>query len=207
MLNHQLIAYGDNAWLVEFGGLADTLTGGRLLSQARPEAVTDIVAGLRTQTVCFDHRRASRREVAAWIAAALAVDAPAASAVGEEVVVPVRYDGDDLPAVASELGLSVAELIERHTGTDWVCAFTGFSPGFGYLVSTGWGLEVPRLATPRAEVPAGAVALAASFSGVYPRSSPGGWRLIGNTDSVLWDLAATPPNRLAPGTRVRFTRG
>ena len=83
-------------------------------------------------------------------------------------------------------------------------AFVGFAPGFGYLVSDDWPFEVPRLDAPRTRVPAGAVALAGAFGGVYPRQSPGGWRLIGRTDAVLWDPDADPPALLVPGRRVRF---
>jgi len=61
-----------------------------------------------------------------------------------------------------------------------------------------------RLAEPRTRVPAGSVAIAGEFTGVYPRPSPGGWRLLGTTDARLWDLDRTPPALLPPGTRVRF---
>jgi KipI family sensor histidine kinase inhibitor len=120
------------------------------------------------------------------------------------VEIPVIYDGDDLAATAELLGLSPEALIAAHTGRTWVCAFGGFAPGFGYLVGDGPSLDVPRLATPRTRVPAGAVGLAGEFSAVYPRESPGGWRLIGRTELALWDLARTPPALLAPGTPVRF---
>jgi biotin-dependent carboxylase-like uncharacterized protein len=83
-------------------------------------------------------------------------------------------------------------------------AFTGFAPGFGYLVSPDWPYDVPRLASPRTRVPAGAVGLAAGFTGAYPRETPGGWRLIGTTDASLFDPDAASPALLAPGTRVRF---
>src|SRR5690606_6654569 len=97
-------------------------------------------------------------------------------------------------------------VIAAHTGHAWTAAFGGFAPGFAYLLPEGEGLgEVPRRAEPRRRVPAGSVALAARYSGVYPRPSPGGWQLIGRTDAPLW----TPeregsPALLAPGTRVRF---
>ncbi len=86
----------------------------------------------------------------------------------------------------------------------WQVAFGGFVPGFGYLVGGDPRLHVPRRASPRPSVPAGSVALAGVFTGVYPRSSPGGWQLIGTTDAVLWDPSRVPPALLAPGTTVRF---
>ena len=118
------------------------------------------------------------------------------------VEVPVAYDGEDLVAVADELGESVEAVVRRHQETEWTSRFCGFAPGFAYLA--GWDLRVPRLATPRTKVPPGSVALADGWCGVYPVASPGGWRLIGRTDVALWDVTRESPALLAPGTPVRF---
>lgn len=83
-------------------------------------------------------------------------------------------------------------------------AFCGFAPGFGYLTGLPADRAVPRRATPRAAVPPGAVAVAGEYTGVYPRSSPGGWQLLGHTDLVLWDADREPPALLRPGARVWF---
>ncbi|QDQ98247.1 5-oxoprolinase subunit B family protein [Tomitella fengzijianii] len=124
----------------------------------------------------------------------------------EEVVLPVVYDGPDLDAVSAATGLSKDEVIDAHTGTAWTVAFTGFAPGFGYLVGGDPRLAVPRRTTPRTRVPAGSVGLAGPFSGVYPRPSPGGWQLIGTTAAELWQPRRDAPALLAPGVRVRFER-
>ncbi|MGW2825349.1 5-oxoprolinase subunit B family protein [Streptomyces sp. NPDC001443] len=130
---------------------------------------------------------------------------PAAVPRAAEVVdVPVRYDGPDLADVAAHWGVGVAEVARVHTAVEFRVAFCGFAPGFGYLTGLPPGREVPRRATPRTAVPAGAVALAGPYTGVYPRSSPGGWQLIGRTDTELWDPARVPAALLSPGTRVRF---
>ena len=134
-------------------------------------------------------------------------DEPASGAVVE---VPVVYDGADLAEVAHAWGISEAELITRHTGTEFRVAFTGFAPGFPYLVSVARdgapdvARDVARHATPRAMVPAGAVGLAGRYCGIYPRPSPGGWQLIGTTQCALFDTDRDPPALLPPGTRVRF---
>ncbi|WP_258567030.1 allophanate hydrolase subunit 1 [Microbacterium sp. Se5.02b] len=94
--------------------------------------------------------------------------------------------------------------MHRHLAADWRVAFSGFAPGFGYVVSSDPLFDVPRRASPRTRVPAGSVALAGQFTGVYPRESPGGWQLIGRTDAVMWDIDRTPPALLSPGTTVRF---
>lgn len=118
------------------------------------------------------------------------------------VEVPVTYDGEDLEAVADLLGESVEAVVRRHQETEWTSRFCGFAPGFAYLA--GWDLRVPRLVTPRTQVPAGSVALADGWCGVYPVASPGGWQLIGHTDVTLWDATHESPALLAPGTPVRF---
>ncbi|MER5835101.1 carboxyltransferase domain-containing protein, partial [Streptomyces sp. NPDC002130] len=121
--------------------------------------------------------------------------------------IPVRYDGPDLGDVAAHWGVPESEVAGIHAETEFRVAFCGFAPGFGYLTGLPPRYDVPRRATPRTAVPAGSLALAGPYTGVYPRSSPGGWQLIGTTDIVLWDHARVPAALLSPGTRVRFVPG
>ncbi|MFG1867795.1 5-oxoprolinase subunit B family protein [Micromonospora arborensis] len=123
---------------------------------------------------------------------------------GTEVVVPVEFDGPDLPAVAEHWGVAVPAVLRRLTSTRFRVAFCGFAPGFPYLTGLPAELALPRLATPRPRVPAGSVALAGPYAGIYPGASPGGWLLVGRTDLVLFDVDADPPSRLGPGTSVRM---
>jgi len=123
---------------------------------------------------------------------------------GPLVEVPVVYDGADLEDVADRWGVTVDEVVARHGEVEFVSAFCGFAPGFAYLAGLPEEYAVPRLDSPRSRVPAGAVGLAGSWCGVYPTESPGGWRLLGRTDVVLWDAGRSEPALLAPGTRVRF---
>lgn len=122
----------------------------------------------------------------------------------DEIQIGVHYDGADLDDVATLTGLSRRDIIRAHTGITWTCSFIGFAPGFGYLASPENPLDLPRRKQSRPHVPAGAVALAGKYSAIYPRSSPGGWQLIGTTATPLWDLDASPPSLLRAGTRVRF---
>ncbi|MFF7458842.1 5-oxoprolinase subunit PxpB [Kitasatospora sp. NPDC008115] len=131
---------------------------------------------------------------------------PAATATGPLVEVPTVYDGADLREVARLWGVSPEAAVQIHTEPEYVVAFCGFAPGFGYLTGLPERYEVPRRATPRSSVPAGSVALAGPYTGVYPHPSPGGWQLLGHTALPLWNPTRTPPALLTPGTRVRFTR-
>lgn len=129
---------------------------------------------------------------------------PVAPRAEEAIEIPVRYDGPDLDDVAALWGVGRDEVALIHAAAEFRVAFCGFAPGFGYLTGLPGRYDVPRRATPRTAVPAGSVALAGPYTGVYPRSSPGGWQLIGSTDSVLWDHARVPAALLSPGARVRF---
>ena len=129
----------------------------------------------------------------------------AAQPAGRGVDIAVHYDGPDLEEVARLTGLSPEEVVARHVAAETSVAFLGFQPGFAYLLGIDPRLEVPRLETPRTRVPGGTVAIAGPYSGVYPRDSPGGWRLLGRTEATLFDAGREPPALLAPGDRVRFT--
>jgi 5-oxoprolinase (ATP-hydrolysing) subunit B len=124
--------------------------------------------------------------------------------VGDLVTLEVTYNGEDLDDVAALAGCSRDEVVRRHTEVTYTADFIGFAPGFAYLGGLDPSLHVPRLDTPRSRVPEGAVAIAGPYTAVYPGASPGGWRLIGRTDAVLWDVDREQPALLPPGTRVRF---
>ncbi|MCW7762218.1 5-oxoprolinase/urea amidolyase family protein [Photorhabdus luminescens] len=123
---------------------------------------------------------------------------------GKLVEIPVYYNGEDLADVAEILGITTQEVIKRHTESEYTVAFTGFAPGFAYLVADSDRLHVPRRITPRTRIPAGSVGLAGEFSGIYPQASPGGWQIIGTTPERMWDLSRSPSSLLQPGFRVRF---
>jgi KipI family sensor histidine kinase inhibitor len=190
----RLLPYGDRAVLVEVDDPADVLA---LHQDLAERGVRGLVPAARTLLVPGD-----LDAVGSLVSAA--TGRAAARPAAREVVLDVHYDGEDLPAVAEAAGCSVADVIARHAAAAYTVAFCGFAPGFAYLTGLPAALHVPRLASPRTRVPAGSVAIAGEYAGVYPRPSPGGWRLLGTTDAPLWDLERDPPALLVPGTTVRF---
>ncbi|MGW7440913.1 5-oxoprolinase subunit B family protein [Streptomyces sp. NPDC054849] len=200
------LVVGGEALLIELDSAAEVAALHAELLRRRDAgelgAVRDLVPAART--VLLDGVRepaALGARIARWEVA------PLAETEGPLVTVPVRYDGPDLAEVAERWGVPPQEVAGIVGGTVFRVAFCGFAPGFGYLTGLAERFHLPRRDTPRTAVPAGSLALAGEYAGVYPRSSPGGWQLIGSTDAVLWDPGREPAALFAPGVRVRFTEG
>ena len=203
---------GDSALLVVLGEGTDPALTGRVirlaarLRQGARAGVRDIVPAYGSLAVFFD----LTVDVSALADdLSLAAQHPESETRDETVarpmhVLPVRYDGPDLAEVGERTGLSRAEVIRRHSERVYDVHFLGFVPGFAYLGPIDPGLVLPRRESPRRRVPAGSVAIAGEQTGVYPLETPGGWHLLGHTDTVLFDPARDPPNLLAPGDQVRF---
>lgn len=188
--------------LVELADLQETLALFASLEADPLHGIADMVPAARTLMIRF-HPGATTPEALAREVATR--DLSARIAPSDKLVeIPVHYDGEDLADVAELTGLSVEEVVRRHEESEFTVAFCGFAPGFGYLVGGDPALQVPRRQSPRTRIPAGAVALAGAFSGVYPQESPGGWQIIGTTPEKMWDLSRDPPALFQPGYRVRF---
>ena len=188
--------------LVELQNLDETLALFASLQADPVDGIVEMVPAARTLMVRFQPEVITASELVAIIAGHDV--SKALSASDQRVEIPVHYDGEDLADVAELTGLSVEEVIRRHTESIFTVAFCGFAPGFGYLVNGDPKLHVPRRKSPRTRIPAGSVALAGEFSGVYPQNSPGGWQIIGTTPVKMWDLDRNPPALFQPGYQVRF---
>lgn len=193
----KLLSYGSRAVLAEFDSLADVMAAATSWQAAAHAGVIEVVPAARTVLVIHD--ATFDRD---WLRQP--VSAGSAGALGELVTIDVVYDGEDLAAVAKAVDLSLDDLVRIHSSAEYVCAFCGFMPGFSYLIGLDSRLVLPRRATPRTRVSAGRVAIAAEFSAVYPRGSPGGWHLLGRTEATMWSDDREPPALLPPGTRVKF---
>lgn len=209
----RILPMGDAALLLETDDIDGVLAIDAVLAplvetrQGVWADVDDLVPAARTLLVVARPSTDLDALGRAVITAAATASRVSAEAPSPIVEILVRYDGPDLEEVARLTGLAVDEVVLAHTQTPWRVGFGGFAPGFAYLVHGDQRLRVPRRAEPRIRVPAGSVALAGEYSGIYPRESPGGWQLIGTTDAVLWDAERQPPALLVPGTVVRFVEG
>ncbi|AYD64850.1 5-oxoprolinase/urea amidolyase family protein [Achromobacter sp. B7] len=191
-----------DALLVELDDLDQTLALFAALQNRPIAGVTEMVPAARTVLVIFQPSLVSRDALIADIGSRDTTAHVARD--GKLIEIPVHYNGEDLDEVAQLLGITPDEVVRRHTGGTYSVAFTGFAPGFAYLSGGDPSLDVPRRKTPRTRIPAGAVALAGTFSGVYPQASPGGWQILGVTPVPMWDLSRETPALLQPGYRVRF---
>lgn len=193
---------GSDSFIVELRDLGTTLTLLDGLLANRPEGVVEIIPAARTVMIRFDPLLTDRARLARIIAA---IDlGTQSSRQGETFEIPVTYDGEDLGDLAGLFGCTVEEVIRRHTEATWTVAFTGFAPGFAYMTCDDPRFDVPRRKSPRVRIPAGSVAVAGKFGGVYPADSPGGWQLLGITPLRMWDTKRPRAALLAPGDRVHF---
>ena len=199
----ELRPVGTRAWLVDLPDLDTVMTWHAHLSEHPLPGQEEAIAAARTVLVLFATRKHTIQ--AKPLLESLAPQS-LQSTDSRTVSIDVIYDGEDLEQVASLLGISATELVERHTQQEWKAAFGGFAPGFTYCVPAGddFSWDIPRLEKPRTAVPSGAVGLAGNFSAVYPRTSPGGWQLIGHTETKMWNTTANPPALLQPGDSVSY---
>ena len=197
-----LVPLGDRAFLARFANESEARGWAAAVRSQNWPGVIDVVLAYQTAAVFADPERLDLNELADRLAGV--IPQPAEASSGNVVTLPVLYDGEDLPEVARQLGLSAAHVVAQHSGQDYAVFAVGFQPGFpyaGYLSPSLSGL--PRRKVPRIRVPAGSVAIAGRQTGVYPSESPGGWHLLGRTPLRIVDVERGRfPIRA--GDRLRF---
>ena len=208
---------GEDALLLRFGSAIDAATNARVhaaahrLASARPPWLLDIVPAYSSLALFVDlaafPSSAEPLAVATHWLRAQHLDGERVGVESRLIEIPVHYGGDDGPDlddVAAHARLSADEVVARHAALECTVAMLGFAPGFPYLLGMDPALATPRLQTPRTRVAAGSIGIGGAQTGIYPRPGPGGWRIIGRTDLVLFDPRREPVSLLAPGDRVHF---
>ena len=206
-----IVPLGEQAWTVVLGETVDRMLHQRVtalagrITAARIPGLVEIVPAYATVTVFFEgDAEEIRRQLVALSHAPATSHRERSEAIPPLHVIPVRYTGPDLAYVATQTGLTTQQIIERHSGREYVVYLLGFVPGFGYLGDLDPSLVLPRRAAPRTRVTRGSVAIAGAQTAVYPLATPGGWHLIGSTTTAMFDPAREPPALLRAGDRVRF---
>lgn len=110
----------------------------------------------------------------------------------------------DTDVLCSEKNISSQDLIRLHTSTMYTLSFIGFLPGFLYLEGLDTQLHMHRKKSPRKSIQKGAVGIAGSQTGIYPKASPGGWQIIGNCPLDFFDAIKNPPSPFKAGDRICF---
>ena len=203
----RVIPFGDRALLVEVDDVAAAHLLAAAVDRARargraPRSVTEVVVGMGNVVIHLDERT-DGDDVHRWVESIATRPPPTPPGAGPArgpVHLPVVFDGPDLEEVAGLTGHTGDQVVALLTGARLTVAFLGFAPGFPYLTGLPPVLAaVPRRSTPRTAVPAGSVAVGGGFASVYPRSTPGGWRLLGRTATPMFDPDHPPFALLRPG--------
>jgi len=209
----RLLPLGDAAITVEFGTDIDPALNARVIAFAETlhaemwEGVVDIVPTYRSVTIHVDPLRMDVTTLSDRLLQLSHAVTRHTTSSGTQHTIPVLYGGEwgpDLEDVAAFAKMSAADVIRLHSSVLYRVYMLGFSPGFPYLGSVPEPLAMPRLATPRTRVPAGSVGIAGKQTGIYPTSTPGGWRLIGRTPVALYRPNSSKPFLLNPGDVIRF---
>jgi KipI family sensor histidine kinase inhibitor len=214
-VNSRIRPAGDSAVVVEFEERIDRAVNDRVLAlvrsieAARFTGVRDVVPTYRSAAIYFDPLKTDVTALFARleVEAARPGSEPVAEIAGMPIRIPVCYGpafGPDLEEVAAFGRMDAEEVISLHCRRTYRVFMLGFLPGFAYLAGVDERIAAPRLATPRARVPAGSVGIAGTQTGVYPVESPGGWNLIGRTPVKPFDPQRTEPFLLKAGDHVEF---
>ena len=205
---------GESMLLVELEAAIDPIVNERAILLAsrirarQARGVRDVAPGYCTVGVHFDPLQTDLAALEHAIETEFSGIASTESVADRQPIeIPVFYGGEsgpDLAAVAEYAKCSEEEVVERHSSRTYRVYMLGFVPGFCYMGRVDPGIAAPRHRVPRERVPAGSVGIAGGQTGVYPVESPGGWQLIGKTDTVMFDAGRAQPSLLAPGDLVRF---
>lgn len=209
----RILPSGDLALVVEFGNEISTACNGRVrqlnqrLRKNEIKGIIETVPTFRSLLVYYNPSIITYKKLCKYIKSVSKEEGDIGVKTNRIIEIPVCYGGQygiDLIEVAKHVGMSEAEVIQIHSGVDYLIYMLGFLPGFPYLGGLDHRLVTPRLPNPRTSIPARSVGIAGEQTGVYPVESPGGWRLIGRTPLKLYDSGREKPTLYEAGDFIRF---
>jgi len=204
---------GDSAIQIDFGQEIAPEVNARitafvgLIKEQKIEGIIDMIPAFCTLLVNYDPRIVAYQELLDRLDELSKLDVQVQKASSKVFEIPVLYDGEggpDLENVAKLAGLSKEEVIEIHSGSDYLIYMLGFMPGFPYLGGLDERIHTPRLDEPRVKIPSGSVGIGAAQTGLYPLESPGGWQLLGRTPVKTYDPNRETPILFDAGDYIRF---
>ena len=213
MKDVRIVPEGDLALLVEFENEISKECNARVtalnqrIKEEKLKGIVETIPTFRSLLIYYDPLQTSYRKLSARLKRLTRQTKEAVQGDKRIIQIPVCYGGaygEDMQDVCAHTGLSQEEVVKLHTGTDYLIYMLGFLPGFPYLGGLNERLATPRLKDPRKAIPAGAVGIGGEQTGIYPISSPGGWRLIGQTPIPLFDSRRKPPILYQAGDYIRF---
>lgn len=213
MMIYSFLQNGDSAVTVQFKNEISREVNSYVTSlcaeieQAGIKGVTEYIPTFCSVSVLYDCTEISAKKLKNTLAKILKNIKVASSRKARLFEIPVCYDDCfalDMGNVCEHSHLTRQEVIERHSGRDYLIYMLGFLPGFAYLGGMDESLATPRLDSPRSEIFEGAVGIGGEQTGIYPVASPGGWQLIGKTPLKVYDKERENPILYSAGDYIRF---
>lgn len=211
----KIVPLGDSALLIQLGDEIDIRINQRVhalatLADDSPlDGIIETVPAYGTLLIHYDPLVLTLSKINQWVRSKLEQVQDTNSGKPRRIEVPMKYGrehGPDLESVAAYHKLQIEDVIRIHSERIYTVYMMGFTPGFPYMGKLDDAIVTPRLEVPRTNVPRGSVAIAGFQTGIYPLTSPGGWRLIGHTSLQLFDPQSEHPFLFSPGDEVKFIR-
>lgn len=209
----KIVPHGDASMLVEWGAVIDPkinqkITGlVSLFKDQKIEGVIDFIPAFSSLLINYDPRIITFQRLKKITEDLLTIEISNNQLKKRIFEIPVCYGGEygpDIEFIANNAQLTKEELIQIHSGTDYLIYMLGFLPGFSYLGGLDERIHTPRLNNPRKAIPAGSVGIGGSQTGIYPLESPGGWQLLGRTPIKTYDPEREEPILFEAGDYIRF---
>ena len=211
----RIFPLGDSAATIEFGNEismepnARSITLANQLSSRPFDGMIEAVPAYASVSVFYDPRLNTLDHVGSFLRGAAGAMIIDRSEAADLIEIPIEISSDrspDLRRVADHSGRDEEDVLDIFLSRTYQVYMLGFLPGFAYMGEVDERIATPRLKTPRTNVPKGSIGIAGKQTGIYPLESPGGWNIIGRTDTKMFDPSSDHPCLLKPGDEVRFVR-